>query len=36
MATSTRSAAPALPAWLDEELITASPTGLEQLEEIVT
>lgn len=29
MATSLRSAAPTLQAWLDEELITASPTGLD-------
>jgi Cysteine dioxygenase type I len=36
MATPTRIVAPALPAWLDEKLITASPTSLEQLKEIVT
>jgi hypothetical protein len=36
MATSLRSATPALTGWLDENLITASPTTLEQLEEIVT
>ena len=36
MATATRGARAALPAWLDEKLITARPTHLEQLEEIVT
>jgi hypothetical protein len=36
MATSLRSAAPALTGWLDENLIVASPMTLEQLEEIVT
>lgn len=35
MATSTRGAASALPPWLDEELIAASPTRLAQLEVIV-
>jgi cysteine dioxygenase type I len=36
MATSTRSPAAVLPKWLDENLITATPTSLEQLEEVVT
>jgi Cysteine dioxygenase type I len=36
MATATRSAAATLPNWLDETLISASPTSLAQLEEIVT
>ena len=36
MATSVRRAVPALTGWLDEELIGALPTSLEQLEEIVT
>jgi hypothetical protein len=36
MATETNSAAPALPGWLDENLIATSPTSLAQLEEIVT
>jgi predicted metal-dependent enzyme (double-stranded beta helix superfamily) len=35
MATATRNAAATLPRWLDEHLITASPTSLAQLEEIV-
>jgi Cysteine dioxygenase type I len=35
MATSLRSATPALIRWLDENLITASPASLAQLEEIV-
>jgi hypothetical protein len=36
MATSLRTATPALTGWLDENLIIAAPTTLEQLEEIVT
>jgi hypothetical protein len=36
MATSVRRAIPALSGWLDENLISASPASLEQLEEIVT
>ncbi|HEY6637989.1 MAG TPA: hypothetical protein VIZ61_09950 [Solirubrobacterales bacterium] len=36
MATSVRRAAPALSGWLDENLISAAPASLEQLEEIVT
>jgi hypothetical protein len=36
MATSLRTATPALTGWLDENLILAAPTTLEQLEEIVT
>jgi predicted metal-dependent enzyme (double-stranded beta helix superfamily) len=36
MATSLRSAGSALSGWLDEDLIVASPTTLEQLEQIVT
>jgi Cysteine dioxygenase type I len=36
MATSIRSAPPALTGWLDENLISASPASLEQLEEIVS
>ena len=36
MATSLRSATPALTGWLDENLISASPASLDQLEEIVT
>jgi hypothetical protein len=35
MATEANGAAPALTGWLDEHLITASPTSIEQLEEIV-
>ncbi|HEY1237191.1 MAG TPA: hypothetical protein VGE91_02565 [Solirubrobacterales bacterium] len=35
MATSLRGATPTLTGWLDENLITASPTSLEQLEGIV-
>jgi hypothetical protein len=36
MATSIRTATPVLTRWLDENLISASPASLEQLEEIVT
>jgi Cysteine dioxygenase type I len=36
MATATRSAAARLPSWFDENLITAAPTSLAELEEIVT
>jgi predicted metal-dependent enzyme (double-stranded beta helix superfamily) len=36
MATEANRAGPALTGWLDENLITASPTNLEELEEIVT
>jgi Cysteine dioxygenase type I len=36
MATATRSAAVRLPSWLDENLFTAAPTSLAELEEIVT
>ena len=36
MATLTRSAAVALPKWFDENLLTASPVSVEQLEGIVT
>jgi hypothetical protein len=36
MATQTKNPAPALSGWLDETLIAASPSSLEDLEEIVT